>query len=73
MPAVRVNVSLPESTYSELKKEVPLRERSRFIATAIKRLIKERQKERLAVEYREAANEMEESYRDLEGTLSDGL
>ena len=34
MSSIRVNVSLPEVTYSELKEEVPLRERSKFITLA---------------------------------------
>ena len=73
MSSIRVNVSLPEVTYAELKEEVPLRERSKFVAVAINRLIKERRKERLAREYREAAKETEDAYKDMEGTLSDGL
>lgn len=73
MSSIRVNVSLPEVTYSELKEEVPVRERSKFIAVAINKLIKERRKERLAREYRQAAKETEEVYKDLEGTLNDGL
>jgi len=73
MSSVRLNVSLPQVTYSELKDEVPVRERSKFIAIAINKLIKERRKERLAQEYRQAAKETEEAYKDLEGTLNDGL
>ena len=73
MSSIRVNVSLPEVTYSELKEEVPLRERSKFITLAINELIKEKRKERLARDYREAAKEIGEVYKDLEGTLNDGL
>ncbi len=73
MSSIRVNVSLPEGTFSELKEEVPLRERSKFIAVAISKLIKERREERLAREYREAAKDIGEAYKDLEGTLNDGL
>ena len=73
MSSVRVNISLPEGTYSELKQEVPPRERSKFVALAIKMFINERRKERLAREYREAAKENIEAYKDMEGTLNDGL
>jgi len=67
MPAVRVCITLPECIYSQLKKEVPSGERSHFIAIAIRRLIKERQEKRLAMEYREAVKKMEE--RDVLFTL----
>ncbi|MGC9975164.1 MAG: hypothetical protein ABSC57_00385 [Syntrophales bacterium] len=73
MSSVRVNISLPEGTYSELKQEVPPGERSKFITLAIKKLIGERRNERLAREYREAAREVLETYEDMEGTLNDGL
>ena len=73
MSSVRVNISLPEGTYSELKQEVPPRERSKFVTLAIKKLISERRNERLAREYREAAKESMETYKDMEGTLNDGL
>jgi metal-responsive CopG/Arc/MetJ family transcriptional regulator len=73
MSSVRVNISLPEGTYSELKHEVPPRERSKFVTLAIKKLISERRNERLAREYREAARESLEAYKDMEGTLNDGL
>jgi len=73
MSSVRVNISLPEGTFSELKQEVPTRERSKFITLAIKMLISKRRKERLAQEYCEAAKESMEAYKDMEGTLNDGL
>jgi metal-responsive CopG/Arc/MetJ family transcriptional regulator len=68
-----ITPTLPEGTYSELKQEVPHRERSKFITLAIKKLISERRNERLAREYREAAKEGLETYKDMEGTLNDGL
>ncbi|MGZ3579077.1 MAG: hypothetical protein ACXWMH_07835 [Syntrophales bacterium] len=73
MSSVRVNISLPEDTYSELKQEVPPRQRSKFVTLAIRKLIGERRNERLAREYREAATEGLEAYKDMEGTLNDGL
>ena len=73
MSSVRINISLPEGIYFELKQEVPPRQRSKFITLAIKKLIRVRRNERLAREYREAAKEGLGAYRDMEGTLNDGL
>ena len=74
MPSVRVNVSIPESTYSELKEEVPPRKRSKFITSAIKKMIDEMRRDRLAREYREASKKIRRVNKDLEGTLNnDGL
>jgi metal-responsive CopG/Arc/MetJ family transcriptional regulator len=73
MHAVRVNVSLPRETFDDLSKEVEPRKRSRFVAEAIRRLLRERRAERLAEEYREAAVEIRRINRDLEGALNDGL
>jgi metal-responsive CopG/Arc/MetJ family transcriptional regulator len=73
MSSVRVNISIPESTYSELKEEVPSRERSKFITSAIKKMIDEMRRDRLAREYREASKEIHRVNKDLEGTLNDGL
>jgi metal-responsive CopG/Arc/MetJ family transcriptional regulator len=73
MQAVRVNVSLPRETFEDLSKEIEPRKRSRFVAEAIERLLRERRAERLAREYREAADEIRRVNRELEGALNDGL
>jgi len=73
MASVRINVCLPEEIYHHLKEEVKPRETSRFITTAVKKMIDERRQERLAAEYREAAGEMRAQYNDLEGTIGDGI
>jgi metal-responsive CopG/Arc/MetJ family transcriptional regulator len=73
MKSVRINISLPEDVHSELSKEVESRKRSKFIAEAIKRLIKERRDLRLASEYQEAAVEIRRINEELEGVIGDGL
>jgi metal-responsive CopG/Arc/MetJ family transcriptional regulator len=73
MVAVRINVSLPRETLAELSREVEPRKRSRFITEAIERSLRERKAQRLAAEYREAAEEIRRVNEDLEGAVTDGL
>ena len=73
MASIRINICLPEELLSQLKREVQPRETSKFIATAVRKQLDERHKERLAAEYRAAAVEIQEHYNDLEGTLTDGI
>lgn len=73
MNSVRINISLPKETFEELAKEVAPRKRSGFITEATRRLLRERQDQRLAEEYKEAAAEISRTNRDLEGVISDGL
>ena len=73
MESVRINVSIPKKIFVELSKEVESRKRSQFITEAIKRLVKKRRDERLAVEYQEAAPEILRINKELEGGINDGL
>ena len=73
MSMVRINITLPHETFEELEREVEPRKRSRFINEATKRLLKERQAQRLAEEYQEAASEIQRINCELEGSISDGL
>jgi len=73
MESVRINISLPKDLLDEVSNEVEPRKRSRFIAEALERLLRERQAERLAAEYREAAAEIRRVNQELEGAISDGL
>jgi metal-responsive CopG/Arc/MetJ family transcriptional regulator len=73
MNVIRVNVSLPPETYKELTEEVESRGRSRFISEAISYALTIRRNLRLAVEYREAGQEIKRINADLEGTIADGI
>ena len=71
--SVRINVSLPEDLFEKLSREVEPRKRSRFISTAIERVLRDKRAGRLAAEYREAAAEIRRVNRELEGVIGDGL
>jgi metal-responsive CopG/Arc/MetJ family transcriptional regulator len=73
MASVRINISLPEDAFKELSKDIEPRKRSRFIAQAVKKSLKDLKKQRLAAEYEEAAAEVRRVNQELEGTISDGL
>jgi len=73
MASVRINISLPEDAFKELSKDIEPRKRSRFIAQAVKKSLKDLKKQRLAVEYEEAAAEIRRVNQEFEGTISDGL
>jgi len=73
MATVRINISLPEDAFKELSRDIEPRKRSRFIAQAVKKSLKDLKKQRLAVEYEEAGAEIRRVNQDLEGTISDGL
>jgi metal-responsive CopG/Arc/MetJ family transcriptional regulator len=73
MASVRINVSLPKETFSELAKAVGPRRRSRFISKAIKNALREEKAQRLAAEYDEAAEEIRQMNQDLDGVIGDGL
>lgn len=73
MHTVRVNISLPEELLNEISREIGPRKRSRFIAQAIARSLKELKDQKLAAEYEEAAAEISRINQDLEGVMADGL
>jgi|GEM_PF-681531 len=73
MESIRINVSIPMNVFRELSQEVEPRKRSRFITEAITRLDKEKRDQRLAVEYHEAAKEIQWIKKGLEGVINDGL
>lgn len=73
MSTVRLNISIPESLFRELNKEVKSRQRSRFISNAVREYLKSKKSQKLAEEYREAAKDIRKINQELEGALSDGL
>ena len=73
MNVVRINVSLPQATYKDLTEEIASRGRSRFISEAINNALMKRRNQRLAVDYRESAEEIKRINAELEGTIADGI
>lgn len=73
MGSVRINISLPEDAYKELSRDIEPRKRSRFIAQAVKKSLKDLKRQKLAAEYEEASSEIRRINQELEGVLSDGL
>jgi metal-responsive CopG/Arc/MetJ family transcriptional regulator len=73
MKTVRINISLPNEVLEEISREVGPRKRSRFIAEAVERSLKEQRDRRLAAEYEAAAAEISRINRELEGAIGDGL
>jgi metal-responsive CopG/Arc/MetJ family transcriptional regulator len=73
MNSTRINISIPHNLFAELSRVVEPRKRSRFIAEAIDRYLRERKAKRLASEYEEASAEIHRVNQELEGAVSDGL
>ena len=73
MKTVRINISLPDEMVKEISREVGPRKRSRFIAEAVARSLKEQRDRRLAAEYEAAAAEVSRVNRELEGAVGDGI
>ncbi len=73
MSSIRINISIPHDLFAELSRVVEPRKRSRFIAEAIERYMRERKAKRLASEYEEASAEIRRINEELEGPVSDGL
>lgn len=69
----RVSINLSEDLLAEISEVVGPRQRSRFISEAIIRSLKELRAKKLAVEYKEAASEIQKINEELEGTIGDGL
>ena len=55
MDYVRINISLPKTVVVELSKRIPPRKRSKFIAEAVKKQLRDQKARKLAAEYQEAA------------------
>ena len=73
METVRINVSIPKDIFEDLSQEVKSRKRSRFITESIKRSLKEKRDQRLAADYREAAEEIRRVNQKFEGAINDGI
>ncbi|MDR3569710.1 MAG: hypothetical protein P4L43_16915 [Syntrophobacteraceae bacterium] len=73
MKTVRINISLPDYLLEEISRQVSPGKRSRFIAEAVERSLKEQRDHTLAAEYEAAAREIFRINGELEGAVGDGL
>ena len=69
----KVTVSLPKETVDALRKEIPRRKRSKFIAETIKRQLEEIKEQGLIKAYKEAYSEIEKENQEFDGATGDGI
>ena len=69
----KVTVSLPKEIVDTLRKEIPRRKRSKFIAETIKKQLKKMKKQVLVKAYKEAYTEIEKENQEFDGATGDGI
>ena len=69
----KVSVSLPKEIIDALRKEIPRRKRSKFIAQTIKKQLKKMKKQVLIQAYKEAYAEIEKENQEFDGATGDGI
>jgi len=69
----KVTVSLPKEIVDTLRKEIPRRKRSKFIAETIKKQLKKMKKQVLVKAYKEAYTEIEKENQEFNAATGDGI
>ena len=69
----KVTVSLPKEIIEALRKEIPRRKRSKFIAQTIKRQLKEIKEEGLIKAYKQAYSGIEKENQEFDGVTGDSI
>lgn len=69
----KLSVSLPKKIIDALRKEIPRRKRSKFIAQTIKKQLKKMKKQVLIQAYKEAYAEIEKENQEFDGATGDGI
>jgi len=69
----KMTVSLPKELVRSLKRKVPTRKRSRFIAEIIRERLESLEREALKKAYMNAYGEIKNESQQLNGTISDGI
>jgi len=69
----KVTISLPKEIVDTLRKEIPRRKRSKFIAETIKKQLKKMKKQVLVKAYKEAYAEIEKENQEFDGATGDGI
>ncbi len=69
----KMTVSLPKELVTVLRRAIPARKRSKFIAETIKERLESLKKESLKKAYIDAYDEIKTESKQLIGTLNDGI
>jgi len=69
----KVTVSLPKEIVEALRREIPRRKRSKFIAETVKKQLKKMEKQVLVKAYKEAYAEIKKENQEFNGTTGDGI
>jgi len=67
----KVTVSLPKEIVDTLRKEIPRRKRSKFIAETVKNQLKKMKKQALIKAYKEAYTEIEKENQEFDGVIGE--
>ncbi|MCD6471665.1 hypothetical protein J7K55_00850 [Candidatus Aerophobetes bacterium] len=69
----KVTISLPKEIVDLLRKEIPRRKRSKFIAETIKKQLKKLKEQALIKAYKEAYTEIEKESQEFDGVTGNGI
>ena len=69
----KVTVSLPKEIVDALRKQIPRRKRSEFIAETVKKQLERLEEQTLIKAYQEAYAEIERENQEFDGAAGDGI
>lgn len=69
----KVTVSLPKEIVDALRKQIPRRKRSEFIAETVKKQLKRLEEQTLIKAYKEAYAEIGRENQEFDGAAGDGI
>ena len=69
----KLTISLPKELVNTLRKVIPDRKRSKFIADLLKKQFQKQKEQILIKAYKEAYTEIEIENKEFEGTINDGI
>ena len=69
----KVTISLPKDLVNTLRKTIPDRKRSKFIADLLKKQFQKQKEQALIKAYKDAYTEIKTENQEFEGTINDGI
>ena len=69
----KVTISLPKEIVNTLRKVIPDRKRSKFIAGLLKKQFQKQKEQTLIKAYKDAYTEIKTENQEFEGTINDGI